>query len=108
MTPVGHWRVAYDHQGELIEEAYSEEPLGWDEEGAFLKGNQRGVAKAFPNMLQGKGKKGMRKGNKGKGRSNGNNRRSKGKEQMKGEGTGKGKCQNGTTINPKLHRPMMP
>ena len=99
LTPVGHWRVAYDHQGELIEEAYSEKPLGWDEEGAFLNCNWKGVGNAFPNMLQGKGKKGMRKGNNGKGRSKGKNGRSKGKEQMKGEGTGKGKGQNGNDSN---------
>ena len=37
LTPEGHWRVAYDQQGELIDEAYSDKFLIWDEEGAFLK-----------------------------------------------------------------------
>ena len=54
LTPEGNWRVAYDQQGELIDEAYSDKILIWGEEGAFLKGNRKGVGEAFPNMLRGK------------------------------------------------------
>ena len=92
MTPEGHWRVTYDQQSKPIEQDYSKEFLIWDEEGAFLKGNRKGVGEAFPEELQGKG---TRKGNKDKGRSKGKKGRSKGKEPMKGKDTGKGKGQNG-------------
>ena len=92
LTPEGHWRVTYDQQGKPIEQDYSKEFLIWDEEGAFRKGNRKGVGKAFPNELQGKG---TRKGNKDKGRSKGKKGRSKGKEPMKGKDAGKGKGQNG-------------
>ena len=67
LTPVCHYYVSYDRQGEQTARAYSDAILTWQEEGAFLKGGGKGKGKAFPNsphpnQRQGKGKKGKGKG----------------------------------------------
>ena len=48
LTPVGHFHVPYDCQGEQTANAYSSTILTWQEEDAFLKGG-KGKGKAFPN-----------------------------------------------------------
>ena len=48
LTPVGHYHVSCDRQGEQTTYTYSEEILAWRAEDAFLKGG-KGKGKAFPN-----------------------------------------------------------
>ena len=67
LTPVGHWHITYNQQGEHIEVRYYHDTLTWNEEEAFLKGSGKdkaspkgsGKGKASP---KGKGKKGKATG----------------------------------------------